>query len=102
MLKNFFFIFQPQFSSTPAAVDTASGYVSSTVPLHPQLPLRASSLPAQRQRHVLGPLGSQENIIGRQQVLFKGGKKTTPSPLAEHARVAKTAAGGSPPSDTKG
>ncbi len=39
-------------------------------------------------RHVLGPLGSQENIA-KQQVVFRGGKKMAfPSPLIEHAQVA--------------
>lgn len=60
---------QPQFSSTPF------GNSSSHQQQEPH------------GRHVLGSLGSQENI-SKQQVLFKGGKKTVLSPLSEHAHVA--------------
>ena len=53
-----------------------------------------ASLPTQQQhgRHVLGSLGSQENIP-KQQVIFRGGKKSVLSPLAEHAHVAGGVAG---------
>lgn len=85
--------FQPQFSSTPS--NDVIGSTSSA----PLLQHRASSLPTQRHRHVLGSLGSQENIGRQQHVLYKGVvKKTVPSPLSEHAHVAK----GASPSGEKG
>lgn len=93
----------PQFSSTPTNGLTST----SSAPQQ----YRASSLPTQRHRNVLGSLSSQENVSRQQQqqqqqqVLFKGGvKKTVPSPLSEHVYVAKGTthpSGGSPPGNEK-
>ena len=114
------FVLQPAFSSTPT---NGSYTTSGAVPLLQQYRASSGSLPGSSslpgsgpghyQRHVLGSLGSQENI-GRQQqqqqqqhgqhVLFKGPGGRKPSPLSEHTHVAKTvrSAGGTPPSAGKG
>ena len=81
---------QPQYSSTPAGA--GDGLSTQQLP-PPQQP--------QRGRHVLGPLGSQENIA-KQQVVFRGGKKTLLSLLVEHAQLAGSGAGaGVSPSDRR-